>query len=136
GGLSFGMRRLVDLLPFVVVGLTELVRRLHPWFAAICGSLLVIWNVVLVANFLYIIKVDRDVGYAGLLTGQLHALRYVPRLLTQGGAVRALMLWRPLHEPFQPGFGLLLLALESFCLLAAVWTVWARRPAAPVRSAS
>ena len=136
GGLSFGMRRFLDLLPFVVVGLTELVRRLHPWVAAIGGSVLATWNVVLAANFLYVIKVDRDVGYAGLLSGQLEALRYVPRLLTQGGAVRALMLWRPLHQPFQPGFGLLLLALESVCLLAAVWTVWAWRPAATVRSAS
>jgi len=136
GGLSFGMRRFLDLLPFVVVGLTELVRRLHPWVAAIGGSLLAIWNAVLMANFLYVLKVDRDVGYAGLLTGQLQAVRYVPRLLTHGGAVRALMLWRPLHQQFQPEFGLLLLALESVCLLAAVWTVWAWRPAAAVRSAS
>jgi hypothetical protein len=135
GGLSFGMRRFLDLLPFVVVGLTELVRRMHPWVSAIGGSLLALWNFVLVANFLYVIKVDRDVGYAGLVRGQLEALRHVPRLLAQGGVVRALLLWRPLHEPFEPGFGLLLLALEGACLLAAVYAVWAWRPAATVRSA-
>ena len=136
GGLAFGMRRFLDLLPFIVVGLAELARRLQPWAVALGGSLLSIWNAVLVANFLYVMKGDRDPGYAGLIAGQVEALRYVPRLFGQGGVVRSLVLWRALYEPFQPGFGLVLLALEAACLLAALWAALAWRPAAAVRSPS
>jgi len=136
GGLSFGMRRFLDLLPFVVVGLAELARRAQPWVVALGGSLLAMWNLVLVANFLYVMKGDRNLTYAELLGGQVEALRYVPRLFAQGGVVRSLVLWRVLHEPFRPGFGLLLLALEAACLLVALWAARAWQPAAAVRSRS
>src|SRR5262249_40411327 len=85
GGLSFGMRRFLDLLPFVVVGLAELARRAQPWVVALGGSLLAMWNLVLVANFLYVMKGDRNLTYAELLGGQVEALRYVPRLFAQRG---------------------------------------------------
>ena len=136
GGLSFGMRRFLDLLPFVVVGLAELARRAQPWVVALGGSLLAVWNLVLVANFLYVMRGDRNPTYAELFGGQVEALRYVPRLFAQGGAVRSLLLWRVLHEPFRPGFGLLLLALEAACLLVALWAARAWQPAAAVRSPS
>jgi len=129
GGLAFGMRRFLDLLPFVTVGLAELARRLQPWAVALGGSLLALWNVVLVANFLYVMRGDRDPGHAGLFAGQVEALRYLPRLFAQGGVVRSLVLWRALHEPFRPGFAFMLLALEAACLLAALWAAQAWRPA-------
>lgn len=120
GGLSFGMRRFLDLLPFVVVGLAELVRRLRPWAWAPAAVLLTAWSLLLAANLLYVIRTDHDPGYAGLLSGQLAALPDVPRLFVQGGVVRSLALWLPLREPFQPASGAALLALEAACLLAAI----------------
>src|SRR5262249_27437349 len=79
GGLAFGMRRFLDLLPFVIVGLAELARRLQPWAVALGGSLLALWDVVLVANFLYVMKGDRDPRDAGLPAAQVEG--------GQGGSV-------------------------------------------------
>jgi len=136
GGFSFGMRRFLDLLPFVIVGLAEVARRLQPRVAALAAALFTAWNFVLMANFTYWIRTDRDLGYRGLLMGQVEALGYLERLFVQGAVVRNLVFWRRLHLAFEPAEGLTLLALLSACLLAAVWAASARRRAATVRSAS
>jgi hypothetical protein len=117
GGLSFGMRRLLDLLPFVVVGLAELVNRLPERAWAAGAVALSGWNLLLVANFLYVLRTDRDPGLAGLLAGQVQALRFAPRLLIQGGFVRALAAGRP-------GTALALLAVEAGCLGLAALALW------------
>ena len=135
GGLAFGMRRFLDLLPFVIVGLAEVARRLQPRVAALAAALFTAWNFVLMANFTYWIRTDRDLGYRGLLAGQVEALGYLERLFVQGAVVRNLVFWRQLHLAFEPAQGLTLLALLAACLLAAV-SASARRRAATVRSAS
>jgi hypothetical protein len=122
GGHSFGMRRLLVLLPFAAVGLAALAARLAGRSRLLMAAavLLVAWNVLLVANFQYVIRSDRDAGYMGLLGGQLSAVRFAPRLAGQGGVVRWLVLWAPLRQPFQPAAGLALLGLETLSLAAAL----------------
>jgi hypothetical protein len=134
GGHSFGMRRLLVLLPFAVVGLAALAARLSGRSRLLLAAavLLVAWNVLLVANFQYVIRTDRDAGYLGLLSGQLSAVRFVPRLAGQGGVVRWLVLWAPLRHPFEPVAGLALLAVEALSLGAAL-AVALHRPARPGR---
>jgi hypothetical protein len=130
GGHSFGARRFLDLLPFLVVGLAELVRRLRPAVGLPAAAVLTSWNLALMANFIYVIQRDVDPGYAGLVTGQLRALRFLPRLAVQGGVIRDLLLWPLLRQPFAPTRGLTLLALEAGCL-GALWaalTLGSRRP--------
>lgn len=120
GGHSFGMRRLVNLLPFVSVGLAELARRLPAAAAAAAGAALAAWNLLSMVNFLYVLRVDRDPGYLGLLAGQVHAVPFLPRPFAQGAVVRDLALWPLLHQPFRPLAGLALLVLEAACLLVAL----------------
>lgn len=124
GGHSFGMRRLLVLMPFAIVGLSALASRLGPRLAAAGAAALVAWNLLLVANFEYVLKSDRDPGYRGLFHGQLDGLRYLPRLFSQGGVLRDLILWAPLHRPFDPLRGLTLLVLEAACLSVAVAVAW------------
>jgi hypothetical protein len=128
GGHAFGMRRLLVLLPFAAVGLSAVAVRLvrRPRLLVAAAGLLVAWNLVLVANFEYVIRADRDVGYLGLLNGQVSALSSLPRLFSQGGAVRWLVLWAPLHRPFQPLAGSVLLALEGLGLAIALWLAGGR----------
>jgi hypothetical protein len=122
GGHSFGMRRLLVLLPFAAVGLSALAARLccRSRLVLAAAVLLVAWNVLLAANFQYVIRSDKDAGYLGLLDGQLGALPFVPRLGGQGGVVRWLVLWAPLRRPFEPAAGLVLLGLEALSLAAAL----------------
>lgn len=136
GGFSFGMRRFLDLLPFMVVGLAQVVQHLRPRVAALAGALFTAWNFLLMANFTYVIRGDRDPGYRGLLAGQLEALRYLERLFVQGAVVRDVVFWRPLHLAFKPAEGLSLLAVMAACMLAALWAAWVWRPRARARSDS
>ena len=118
-GFSFGMRRFLDLTPFFVVGLAAVAARV-PRTAAWAGALVLsLWNLVLIANFTYIIRVDHDPGYAGLVAGQLPALGYLPNLFAQGAVIRELALWPILGRPFEPFQGILLLALQALCLATA-----------------
>jgi hypothetical protein len=121
GGFAFGPRRFLVLLPIFVVGLAEVIQRL-PRPAVITGCVaLVAWNLVLVANFVYIIRADKDIGYAGVLSGQLQALPYVAHLFAQGGVVRGLLLWPLLGTSPDPLFGITLLAAEAAALVGAAW---------------
>jgi hypothetical protein len=120
GGHAFGPRRFLDLVPFWCLGLAALAQRLRPWAAGLAAAALSAWNLLLVANFEYVIRVDRDPGYWGLLRGQMAALSDLPRLAVQGGVVRDLVLWPLLHRPPGVGAGLALLALEALALGAGV----------------
>ncbi|HLQ62998.1 MAG TPA: hypothetical protein VK131_14155, partial [Candidatus Acidoferrales bacterium] len=82
--------------------------------AALVGAAaLVAWNLLLIANFVYLIRVDVDPGYLGLLSGQVKAAAYVPRLFASGDAVRSLVLWPVLHRTFDPLLGVSLLLVEA-----------------------
>jgi len=121
GGFAFGARRFLDLTPFFALGLAALAARVRPAWAWAAIAVLAAWNLVLMANFTYVIASDRDVGYLGLVAGQLPALGYLPRLFVQGEAVRALVAWPVLHRAFDPLWGLSLLLLQAACLAAAAW---------------
>jgi len=121
GGFSFGMRRFLDLTPFFVIGLAAAAARVPRKAAWGVALAFVVWNVILIANFTYVIRVDHDPGYGGLLAGQVPALRYLPNLFAQGAVIRDLALWPVLGKPFEPLAGLVLLALQAICIgLAAV----------------
>jgi len=79
----------------------------------------VAWNLVLMANFTYVINSAGDPGYVGLLAGQGRALRFLPHLVTQGAVGRALIWWPVLKLSFDPVYGLLLLLGEAACLAVA-----------------
>jgi hypothetical protein len=120
GGYSFGMRRFLGLTPFVAIGLGALARRLRPRIAWAAAVGLAAWNFVLIANMTYLIG-DRDSGLLGLLMGQLQALAYVPRLMVQGYAIRALAAWPFLHQPPQIVSGMALLGAEAIALGGSLW---------------
>jgi len=127
GGFSFGMRRFLALTPFFAIGLAALAQRVGPrlrWGAVAAFSA---WNLVLITNFTYVIASSADPGYRRLLTGQLRGTAYLPHLLSQGAAGRALLLWPLLHLRFDPLHGLGLLAGEAACLALAV-LAWRRLP--------
>ena len=120
GGHVFGMNRMLDLLPLFAVGLAQLAVRV-PWiWSRIAAAGLLLWNLILMANFDYVIRTDHNPGYLGLLTGQLQALPDAPRVLLRGGVGRALILWPLLKQGPNLGFGLALLLAEAACVLAAV----------------
>jgi hypothetical protein len=119
GGFSFGGRRFLVLLPFVVLGYGALAARVDRRVVLGGLALLAAWNVVLMANLTYVIRGPRDPGYLGLLLGQAQALPYVPRELAQGAAARALALWPLVHQPARLGWGLGLLGLEAAAVLLA-----------------
>ena len=121
GGFAFGPRRFLVLLPVFAVGLAAIIQRL-PRPAAIVGCVaLASWNILLVADFLYVIKADRDLGLAGLIGAQVQALPYVPHIFAAGGAIRALVLWHWLDTSPDVLFGVALLGAEAACLAFAAW---------------
>ena len=97
GGFAFGARRFLDLTPFWAIGLAALSRKLPPLLVRIGLLAAVAWNLLLLANFTYVIKTDHDPGYLGLIRGQITALRFLPHLLTQGAIGRDLLWWPALH---------------------------------------
>jgi hypothetical protein len=131
GGYTFGMRRFLDLVPFAAVGLAALAVRLGPKLAVLGAAAFAAWNLLLVANLTYVIRIDRDPGYAGLVFGQWQALPFVPRLLVQGEVVRSLLVGPLVNHPLDPARALTLLALISACAAFAFW-VAARRVPEPV----
>lgn len=127
GGSAFGARRLLDLFPFAVVGMAALAARLGPRFVWPAVGAVCAWNLILVANFEYVMDPSGDPGYAGLLRGQLAAIPYVPRLCTKGAVVRDLLLWSPAHQQFDPIRGLALFVSEAACLAVALAMIrWPR----------
>jgi hypothetical protein len=128
GGYTFGMRRFLDLVPFAAVGMAALAVRLGPKLAALGAAAFTAWNLVLVANLTYVIKVDRDPGFMGLVAGQWTALRFLPNLLAQGAVVRSLAVGPLVHQPLDPFGGAVLLVLIA-AVVAASFSV-ALRPGA------
>jgi hypothetical protein len=129
-GAAFGPRRFLDLIPFAAVGLAALAARLAPRFAWPLVGALYAWNLILIANFEYVVGPRHETGYAALLLGQGAALSYVPRLFAKGAVVRDLLLWSQGHTRFDPIGGLTLFALEACCLAVALAAaLWCRAPA-------
>jgi len=123
-GAAFGSRRYLDLIPFAVIGMAALARRLGTKVDWPAIGLLCLWNLTMVANFEYVIGLN-DPGYGGLLLGQLKALRYIPHLFVKGAVLRDL-LGRAASPPrFDPLAGLTLAALEGVCLASAGWIMGA-----------
>jgi hypothetical protein len=120
GDFSFGQRRFVALTPFLAIGLAAFAARVGERRAAALFGALAAWNLLLMVNFTYIIRGSDDPGYAGLVTGQLRALRYLPHLFSQGAVGRMLVFWPFLKLAFQPLAGLALLAGEALAVLAAL----------------
>jgi hypothetical protein len=121
GGFAFGPRRFLVLLPVFAVGLAAIIQRL-PRPAAIVGCVaLASWNILLVADFIYVIKADRDLGLAGLISAQAEALPYVPHIFAEGAAIRALVLWHWLDTSPDVPFGVTVLGAEAACLAFAAW---------------
>jgi hypothetical protein len=128
-GAAFGPRRLLDLIPFAVVGIAALTERLGPRFGWLAVGALCAWNLLLVANFEYVFGPRYDPGYAGLFTGQSSAVAFLPRLFAKGAVVRDLLLWSQAHTRFDPVGGISLLVLEAACLAPAL-LIATRRPRA------
>lgn len=120
GGFTFGGRRFLVLVPFLVIGYAVIAARLRRGIALGGLAVLAVWNMILMANLTYVIIGKQDPGYVRLVTGQLHALHYVPREFAQGAVVRALALWPLLHQKPEVAWGLGLLALEAACVAAAL----------------
>ncbi len=121
GGFAFGPRRFLVLLPVFAVGLAAIIQRL-PRPVAIAGCVAMIgWNILLLADFIYVIKADRDLGFGGLISAQIQALPYVPHIFADGGAVRALVLWHWLDTSPDVRFGIAVLGAEAACLMVAAW---------------
>jgi hypothetical protein len=118
-GAAFGPRRLLDLIPFAVVGIAALAARLGPRFDWPAVGVFCVWNLILVANFEYVFGPRYDPGYAGLFMGQGSAVAFTPRLFAKGAVVRDLLLWPQAHTRFDPIGGLSLLVLEAACLATA-----------------
>lgn len=135
GGAAFGARRLLDLLPFAAVGMAAAAERIGPRLGMVGASVLCAWNVVLLANFEYVMSPAQDPGYAGLLLGQVKALPDLPRLFGKGAVVRDLLLWGQAHTRFDPVGGISLLGLEVTCLAVAVAVAIATRWPRAVQSA-
>jgi len=126
-GAAFGARRFLDLIPFAVVGMAAVAARLGSRFDWPAVGALCAWNLILIANFEYVVGPSHDPGYAALFLGQGAALPYVPRLFAKGAVVRDLLLWSQTHGRFDPIGGLSLLAAEAACLAAALAaTRWPR----------
>ncbi len=129
-GAAFGARRFLDLIPFAVVGMAAVAARLGSRFDWPAVGALCAWNLILIANFVYVIGPSGDPGYAALFLGQGAALPYVPRLFAKGAVVRDLLLWSQTHTRFDPAGGLSLFAAEAACLAAAMAaTRWPRTAA-------
>lgn len=119
GGRAFGARRFLDLFPFAVIGLAAFACR-FPRTGWVPLAALSAWNLVLQANFVYVMNsISSPIGYLDLLRGQASALNFVPRLFVKGAVVSDLLFWKQLHSHFNPVGGIATLAAELACALAA-----------------
>jgi len=124
GGAAFGARRFVDLAPFWAIGLAAVAERLPAAAAWAATGALAAWNALLVANLQYVMSRAADPGYAGLLHGQLAAVRFLPRLAVQGAVVRDLFLWRLTGGAPAQAAGLAWLAVDAACVAAVAALLW------------
>jgi hypothetical protein len=133
GGLAFGARRFLDMTPFFAIGLAAIAERLERRLAWSVLAAAAAWNLLLAANLIYQIRTEHDPGYAGLLLGQLHAVRWLPNLLAKGDVARDLVLWPLLGRPASPMAGLALLVGQALAVCVAAWVAF-RRPGEPLLS--
>lgn len=119
GGFSFGSRRFVSLMPFFAIGLAAMATRFRPRQIWAALTAFIAWNVVLITNLTFI-NPTGDPGWARLLTGQVKGLAYLPHLVSQGAAGRALLFWPVLHLHFDPIHGLAALLGEVGCVAIAL----------------
>ena len=129
GGFSFGMRYLVNLTPFYAIGLAALAVRLRPWVSRVAIAGLTAWSLLLILDMTYVIKVDVNPGWVGLLKDQVAALSYAPHLL-QGYAARAIVLWPFLHRTPELLGGAAVLLLEALAVAGALLVASTPRRAA------
>jgi hypothetical protein len=126
GGLAFGGRRFIDLTPFFAVGFASLAARVDrrvAWGVVAAGA---VWNLLLMANLIYVIRYEHDPGYGGLLLGQLEAVRWLPHLLVKGEALRDVALGL-IGRQSSPGTGVALMAaLAAAVALAIAVARWRR----------
>ncbi len=89
GGVAFGGRRFLDLLPFFAIGFAALAEQVRAAVAWIVIAALAAGSMVLIANLICVIKIDADPGLR-IVTGQLAAIGYLPRIFIHrsGGWVR------------------------------------------------
>ena len=119
-GRAFGPRRFLDLLPFAAVGLAAVAARVGPRLDWVVVGVLSGWNLVLDANFVYVMRSSPPDDYVALLAGQSDALASVPKLFAKGSVVRDLVLWRQAGAHFDPGHGFSLLLLQLVTVVTAV----------------
>jgi len=100
------------------VGLAGVAERIRPAATRIGLAVLSGWNVILIAHLTCVIGTAADPGWR-LLTGQLPAISFLPRLLVQGHAMRALLLGPRVHEAFDPVGAATLLLLEGASVAVA-----------------
>lgn len=128
GGSEFGPRRLLALLPFAIVGLAAFAVRVRPLLAwcglAVFGG----WNLLLVANFDYLMR-GAVPGYRSLTLDQLSAVAYVPRLFAKGGVLRDVV-----RGDARGAVGIL--AVEAACVAAAFALAMVRASPAMSRESS
>ena len=120
GGFSFGMRYLVNLTPFFAIGFAAIATRVKPVLSRTAVALLGAWSLLLILNMTYVIQLDVNPGYGGLLEGQIHALRLLPHLL-QGYVARATVLWPFLQAPPNLLGGVAVLLLQALAVGGAIW---------------
>lgn len=126
GGFAFGSRRFVSLTPFFVIGLAAIAQRIPKDLRWLGLAAAIAWNLVLIVNLTYVHS-SGDPGWRGLITGQYHALRFLPHLVSQGAVGRALLFWPVLHVRFDPVYGLAVLLGLVVCL-AVAWFALRRLP--------
>lgn len=126
GGASFGARRLLDLLPFIVMGIAGAAHRVGPRVQLIGVAAFAAWNLTLLAAYEYTTRTPTP-AYLDLLRDQWNAIPDIPLLFAKGNVVRDLLLWRAAGKPFDPTGGFTALAIETAAVLVAVG-IALRRP--------
>ena len=95
GGIGFGARRLTDESLILAVSLAGvfawLGSRLRAWVPAVVTGVFIAWNVLLLAQFYYVLPGGATPSWSDFLLGnQLRALPFLPHLFIQGTVVRGL----------------------------------------------
>jgi hypothetical protein len=132
GGLAFGARRFLDMTPFFAIGLAAIARRVDRRVAWGAVAAATVWSLLLAANLIYEIRTEHDPGYAGLLLGQVHAVRWLPNLLAKGDVLRHLAVWPLLGRSGSPLTGLVLLCGQALAVAVAGLLAFRRQGERPL----
>jgi Dolichyl-phosphate-mannose-protein mannosyltransferase len=108
GGVAFGLRRLTDQSLLLALGFAAVFAWLRKagaahWGLAVLGAGIA-WNVLLLAQFYYVMRGQAGAPWGQFLTGQLQAVGFVPHLFVQGTAARDVATGHPLE-----GFAVLII---------------------------